>query len=244
MADRNRRTDDDRYGRTTRAFGRDDDWNDAERERAGWPRDDRSYRRPQGDDGAYGGNVGFGFGGAGERQGAGRGAAPTRREMGRQYGPSYPGEGRDYSDGRAGYGMGRANQGHDDDRGFLDKAGDEIASWFGDDDAERRRWADKHRGHGPKGYVRSSERIHEDVCDRLSDDPMVDARDIEVEVSGTEVTLSGTVPTRDQRRRAEAVADGVPGVGHVQNNTRVADPATAGSQSAATAKARVAATNR
>ena len=35
-----------------------------------------------------------------------------------------------------------------EDRGFFERAGDEIASWFGDDDAERRR-RDEHRTAGP-----------------------------------------------------------------------------------------------
>ena len=39
-----------------------------------------------------------------------------------------------------------------------------------------------HRGRGPKGYTRSDERIREDVNDRLSDDPFVDASEIEVMV--------------------------------------------------------------
>jgi len=39
---------------------------------------------------------------------------------------------------------GRQPQGYDyDDRGFLARAGDEVRSWFGDDDAERRREADQ-----------------------------------------------------------------------------------------------------
>lgn len=29
-----------------------------------------------------------------------------------------------------------------DERGFIDRAGDEVRSWFGDDDAERRRQMD------------------------------------------------------------------------------------------------------
>jgi osmotically-inducible protein OsmY len=31
------------------------------------------------------------------------------------------------------------------------------------------------RGRGPKNYQRSEERIREDVCDRLSDDYLIDA---------------------------------------------------------------------
>ncbi|GAA0726978.1 DUF2171 domain-containing protein [Sphingomonas japonica] len=41
-------------------------------------------------------------------------------------------------------GYGRQPQGYDyDDRGFFDRAGDEVRSWFGDDDAERRREMDR-----------------------------------------------------------------------------------------------------
>jgi hypothetical protein len=47
------------------------------------------------------------------------------------------GEGR--SEGRRGYGRG------DDDRGFFERAGDEVRSWFGDDDAQRRREMDERR---------------------------------------------------------------------------------------------------
>ena len=37
------------------------------------------------------------------------------------------------------------DRGSPDDRGFFERAGDEIASWFGDDDAERRRRDDRMR---------------------------------------------------------------------------------------------------
>ncbi|MGK9287195.1 BON domain-containing protein, partial [Sinorhizobium meliloti] len=77
------------------------------------------------------------------------------------------------------------------------------------------------RGRGPKGYQRSDERIREDVCDRLSDDRSVDASEIEVRVSNCEVTLSGTVDSREQKRRAEDCAEEVSGVKNVQNNLRV-----------------------
>ena len=108
-----------------------------------------------------------------------------------------------------------------DERGFLERAGDEVASWFGDRDAERRRYEDQHRGKGPKGYMRSDERMREDINDRLTDDPLIDASDVEVAVSRAEVTLTGFVRDRGQRRRAEDVAERVSGVSHVQNNIRV-----------------------
>jgi hypothetical protein len=75
--------------------------------------------------------------------------------------------------------------------------------------------------------VRSDERIREDVCDRLSDDSLVDASDIEVSVAGSEVTLSGTVLSREERRRAEDCVERVAGVSHAQNNLRLSQPGSA-----------------
>lgn len=112
-----------------------------------------------------------------------------------------------------------------DNRDWLDKAGDEVASWFGNKDAEHRRrvdrWQAQHRGRGPRGYKRSDSRIEEDVNDRLSDDSWVDATDIEVTVSEGEVVLSGTVSDRFAKRRAEDIAESVSGVMNVENRIRV-----------------------
>lgn len=43
---------------------------------------------------------------------------------------------------------------HDDDRGFFDRAGDELRSWFGDEEAERRRRQDEERDrrYGRSGF--------------------------------------------------------------------------------------------
>lgn len=79
----------------------------------------------------------------------------------------------------------------------------------------------EYRGRGPLGYTRSDERIREDVCDRLTDDPSLDASGIEVRVGSGEVTLSGTVGSRMDKRRAEDIAEEVSGVRHVQNDLRV-----------------------
>ncbi len=144
-------------------------------------------------------------------------------------------------EGRQGYGRGQSMQGgysggsHGagtsglggnsrgrDDRGFFDKAGDEVASWFGDDDAARRRERD-HRGRGPSSYTRSDDRILEDACDRLTEDWGVDARNVQVTVQGGELTLDGTVDDRQQKRRAEDCVHEISGVGHVQNNLRTTD---------------------
>jgi hypothetical protein len=79
----------------------------------------------------------------------------------------------------------------------------------------------EHRGRGPKGYRRSDERIKEDVNDRLSDDYYLDASDVEVTVTNTEVTLTGTVNSREDKRRAEDLAESVSGVSNVENRLRV-----------------------
>jgi osmotically-inducible protein OsmY/sporulation protein YlmC with PRC-barrel domain len=68
------------------------------------------------------------------------------------------------------------------------------------------------RGRGPRGYKRSDERIREDVNDRLSDDPLLDASGIDVVVNDGAVTLNGTVNNRLDRRRAEDIVLMVPGV--------------------------------
>jgi CBS domain-containing protein len=79
----------------------------------------------------------------------------------------------------------------------------------------------EHQGRGPKGYQRSDERIREDIHERLTDDAMLDASEIEVQVQSREVTLTGSVRTRTEKRRAEDLAESVSGVAHVQNNLRV-----------------------
>ena len=77
------------------------------------------------------------------------------------------------------------------------------------------------RGRGPEGYTRSSDRIVEQVNERLTDDGRVDATRIEVSADDGEVTLSGTVGSRSQKRRAEDVAESVRGVRDVHNRLTV-----------------------
>ncbi len=77
-----------------------------------------------------------------------------------------------------------------------------------------------YRGIGPRGYVRSPQRIYEDICDRLTDDPMVDASDITVSVGGGEVILSGSVDSQMALRQAETIAQEVAGVSRVRNELR------------------------
>lgn len=212
----------------------------------------QGYRGGQ-QQGSWGGGQqhGSSFGGGYEGQGMGRpfsgesSYASSRGNWGGGYG-SYGGTGaygtgRYGSSGMSGYGSsgygssgyggmsGRSSQGQ---RGFWDRASDEVSSWFGDEQAQHRREQDEHRGRGPKGYTRSDERIREDVNDRFTDDGWLDASEITVQVSNAEVTLTGQVNSREDKRRAEDIAEAISGVKHVQNNLRVTERG-AGSQTSA-----------
>jgi hypothetical protein len=88
-----------------------------------------------------------------------------------------------------------------------------------------------HGGKGPKGYTRSDDRIKEDVCDCLTDDPMLDAGEIEVQVKNGEVTLSGNVSDRLAKRHAEDMIERVSGVKNVQNSIKVKEHDTGKSSS-------------
>jgi osmotically-inducible protein OsmY len=78
-----------------------------------------------------------------------------------------------------------------------------------------------HAGKGPKGYQRSDERIREAISDELTDHPEIDASEIEIEVKKGEVTLTGTVDSREAKRMTEDVAEQSSGVQHVSNQLRV-----------------------
>jgi hypothetical protein len=76
------------------------------------------------------------------------------------------------------------------------------------------------QGRAPRGYARSDERIHEDVCDRLSHGD-VDPSEVTVTVSQGIVTLEGTVESRDEKFQLEHVAAAALGVKDVENRLRL-----------------------
>jgi osmotically-inducible protein OsmY len=76
-------------------------------------------------------------------------------------------------------------------------------------------------GRGPRGYERSDERIREDVCERLLQHGAIDASEMDVRVSQGDVTLEGSVDSREAKRMAEDVAESVSGVRNVHNQLRV-----------------------
>lgn len=76
-----------------------------------------------------------------------------------------------------------------------------------------------YQGRGPKGYLRSDERLLETICQRLTDDPYIDASDIEVEVKDQSVTLRGTVDDRRVKYAVEELVDSC-GPRVIQNELR------------------------
>lgn len=194
------------------------EWN-RDRDRQREPRWQGQSDEGRGDEGRYQqegyGQYGYGqyegdyYGGRGRRY-QGGGAGDFRSD--------YGGEGQRYS---GGFYTGESGA------GAYDQYGDRGAQ-FGDQRSQYGQYGQQgqgqqNRGRGPKGYQRSDERIREDVCECLTHDPQVDASNLEVSVKNCEVTLSGTVNSREDKRRAADLAEYVSGVKDVHNNLRVSE---------------------
>jgi hypothetical protein len=85
-----------------------------------------------------------------------------------------------------------------------------------------------HAGKGPSGYRRSDERLREIACDALTEDDLIDASGISVEVTDCEITLTGTVEDRAQKRAAEECVERIPGVRDVHNQLTLASTSSRG----------------
>jgi osmotically-inducible protein OsmY len=77
------------------------------------------------------------------------------------------------------------------------------------------------RGRGPKGYERSDDRLREIICERLTDDPRIDATDVHIEVKDKIVKLTGTVSNRRSKYEIEDVVERCGGVKDIDNQVRV-----------------------
>jgi osmotically-inducible protein OsmY len=87
-----------------------------------------------------------------------------------------------------------------------------------------------HRGKGPKNFQRSDDRIKELICERLTDDPDVDASEVTLNVQGGKITLEGTVDSRQTKMKIEDIADQF-ATHEVQNNLRVQKQGSSSSES-------------
>jgi osmotically-inducible protein OsmY len=109
-------------------------------------------------------------------------------------------------------------------RPFLERAGDEVAAWFGNPGALSRRQRDEavgdHSGKGPAGDSAADARLLAAVADRLTQDARLDASGIRITVISGSVTLHGSVITGADKVLAEKDAQAA-GAGHVTNNLLV-----------------------
>lgn len=78
-----------------------------------------------------------------------------------------------------------------------------------------------HKPHGPKDYVRSDDRIREDICERLTYSEYIDASGVDVFVESGNVTLAGNVPDRRMKHTIEDIVESCLGVRNVDNRLRV-----------------------
>lgn len=148
----------------------------------------------------------------------------------REYGSNY-GQGERYSGfERGSYGGSRFNPqrwsrssglGPESQSSGWGGSGSYSSDWRADFQNENQRQENKFRGKGPKGYKRSDERIQEEINDLLTDEGGLDASDIEVKVENGEVSLTGTVTQKRDKRLAEEIAESVSGVSNVENHLRV-----------------------
>ncbi|MEX0784726.1 MAG: BON domain-containing protein [Dehalococcoidia bacterium] len=135
------------------------------------------------------------------------------------------------------YGMEYPESGYQGPGGYGEMYRGEMGQYSGQ---SRESSYGQYSGRGPKGYQRSDDRIREDVCERLTQAWDVDAEDIDVRVSNGEVTLSGSVMDRYQKRMAEDAIERVPGIRDVNNQLRagMGGQARQGQPAAATSQVR------
>jgi len=74
---------------------------------------------------------------------------------------------------------------------------------------------------GPKGSLRSDERLREDISARLMEARYLDSSDVTVAVCGAKVVLDGTVAERRMKHAIEDLVDACPGVQDTENRIRV-----------------------
>lgn len=82
-------------------------------------------------------------------------------------------------------------------------------------------WNEKdYAGFGPRSYRRSDSDVFHEVCEALTDNPRLDASQIEVTIDSGCVHLKGKVQSRRDKREAERCVEYLPGVRDVMNELR------------------------
>lgn len=183
-----------------------------------------NYREGEGPFGNWGPGY-YGYGNQGYGQGWNQGYYGNPGYYGQGYGQGWN-QGTYYGNqgwGNQGYGQGHG-QGWSQGRSYGQGYGGQGYGQYGQGTyGTNQPWRERGRftGVGPQNYQRSDHRIQEDINDRLTEHPDLDARNVNVQVQNGEVTLNGWVNSRRDKRIAEDIADSVSGVKNVSNNLSV-----------------------
>lgn len=95
-------------------------------------------------------------------------------------------------------------------------------TWVEGRQPERRKPGGSHSGQVPQFHRRSDDKIREEIWELLTNSADLDASEVELHVESGEVTLTGTVDSRDARWLAEDLVTSVSGVREVNNRLKVA----------------------
>jgi osmotically-inducible protein OsmY len=186
-----------------------DEWNRGENRERDW----NQGRNREQQWGGYGGQGGYGQGGFGQGSyGQGQGSYGQGGYYQGGYGQQNWGQG-GYGGGTYGQGYGQSSYGQgEQERGFGPRAVGYSSTTY---------IIGRFTGRGPKNYRRSDDRIREEVNEELTRHPEIDASEVEVQVEKGEVTLTGKVEDRHQKRLAEDIAERCSGVNDVHNQLKV-----------------------
>jgi len=173
-------------------------------------------RSSYGSQGRFGGGYGTQGWSDGQRYNPywyGEGYGYDQDQFGGSSGYGYQGQfGGGYGSNQGGMGTGFGNQGYGGYGGWNTEPFTYTEVWF---------IPGPFTGQGPKNYQRSDQQIEDDINHRLTQHGQLNASDINVDVKNGEVTLTGEVDNRSDKRMAEDTADSVPGVKDVHNQLKV-----------------------
>jgi osmotically-inducible protein OsmY len=88
--------------------------------------------------------------------------------------------------------------------------------------SERRKPGGSQAGRGPQFQRRSDDKIYQEIWELLSNNPDLDTSELQLHVESGEVTLTGSIDSRDARWLAEDLVNSVAGVREVTNRLKVA----------------------
>jgi len=88
--------------------------------------------------------------------------------------------------------------------------------------SERRKPGGSQAGRGPQLHRRSDDKIYQEIWELLTNNPDLDASEIELHVESGNVTLTGMVDSRDAKWMSEDLVTSVTGVREVNNRLKVA----------------------